>query len=155
MKSFVFILALVTTLLANCHGQGFINKSRKELLKHLESERMKPGNPAAVISVSDSSITYSVRDDNMKPADFIYSFNTKGKCVSEKVIASCDSCFQKYLSAVLAKEKYRWKKMTDHQYASKYTFRLLLEINPGNAQYTYQILRSGLTYSQFRKLTGQ
>lgn len=103
----------------------------------------------------DSAFVIAYKDQSLQPVVFIYGFNKKGKCWSEKVIARCDSCFTKYLQGVLDQEKYGWKKINENQYVSKYSYRLMLEFPPENKDFSYVILRTDWTKELYRTLTNQ
>lgn len=80
-----------------------------------------------------------VRDSNYQHLDEIYQFNEDGKQLRYSLIAYCDSCFQKYLSKSLKEDFYKWKKINDSTYLSKYHFKSILNIH--KLIYTYDIIK--------------
>lgn len=102
----------------------------------------------------DSTLVIAYKDQTVQPVVFIYTFNKKGRCWSEKIIAGCDSCFTKYLYGVLDQKKYGWKKINENQYVSNYVDRMMLEFPPENKDFSYVILRTAWTKELYRLLTG-
>ncbi|MBC7949787.1 MAG: hypothetical protein H7Y42_18025, partial [Chitinophagaceae bacterium] len=134
------LLFLLVFVPLSMHSQGFINLSRKQVMRELEKQISKADTIQIQLNESDSSIAYLVRDPKLQPGDFIYMFDDKNKCVSEIKISSCDSCHQKTLATILRNGKYDWQKLNDRTYVSSYSKRLMLEM-PQASPFTIVINR--------------
>ena len=132
------------------NSQMYINKSREWVKKKLERHMTTYDNLSTRLQETDSSLHLLFRGPKTQPADFIYNFDQFGKCNSEKVIAYCDSCFQKFLQAALAGKKYGWRKINGNQYISKYNARMLLETRPEKTDFSFRIIRTSWTRKLYR-----
>lgn len=135
-------------------SQNFIGKKKAQVLKELQAYAKKNDSLTATITDKDSIITCSITADKTQPADFIYGFDKNGRCQSEKVTASCDSCYTKYLQKVLGEKKYEWKKVNENQYISKYAVRLMIELPAESKELTYTILRTNWNKKVYKMLKG-
>ncbi len=135
-------------------SQNFIGKSKARVKKFLQREIVKNDSLTITLTDNDSVLLYSIKAGKTLPADFIYTFNRSGKCQSEKVIASCDSCFNKFLKKTLDQKLYEWKKINENQYVSKYAARRMIELLPANKDLSYTILRTDWNKELYRMLTG-
>ena len=135
-------------------SQNFIGKSKAEVKKELQKKIQKNDSLTITLTDKDSVLVYSYQDARAKPVDFIYGFDKEGKCWSEKVMAGCDSCFNKYLRAVLDQKKYEWKKINENQYVSRYADRRMLEFPPDTKNFMYTILRTDWNKEMYQLLTG-
>ncbi len=133
-------------------AQSYINKSKKKALAMLSKYEAGNGFQTPEILQTDSTITFSVKDMADRKSIFTYSFDVNGKCQSEKIQASCDSCFEKYIGQVLANKKYDWKKINANQYISKYSSKLMLELPPEINDFSYMIIRTGWKKKSYRLL---
>jgi hypothetical protein len=122
------LVAILILLPLHGFSQGFINQSKKEVRKHLQEQMARQDTIEAVLNETDSSIHFQFRDSRLLHADFIYLFDEKGKCRTEISIASCDSCFKKYLNAAIDRKKYGWQKLNANTYISSFSKKMLLEI---------------------------
>ncbi len=134
--------------------QQFIGKSHAQVKKELNKKLAKEDGLAVVMNDNDSTIVYSYKDDKAQPVDFIYGFDKHASCWWEKVSASCDSCFRKYLADVLAQKKYEWKKINENQYISRYADHLLIELPGLSNDYSYTILHTEWTREVYDMLKG-
>lgn len=125
--TFIFFLAIMLAPFSGS-SQNFIGKTYKEVKKKLK--RYQKSTDSFLVKITDSAeyIKMSVLGRDNNTADFVYGFDDKGKCKSEKVIAYCDSCYKKYLDAVLAEKKYGWKKINMNQYISSFEHHLMIEL---------------------------
>lgn len=149
MKTRIIIFFLLLPMLSFC--QKHINQSRDGVMKDLKN--YKPGSISPLFTETDSTITMSVKGSDFLPADFIYEFDKYGKCKSEKVIAGCDTCINKWLRATLKMEKYGWRKINENQYVSKFEDRMMIELPPEGVINNYSILRMGWTKVLYDLLT--
>jgi|CXWL01.1.fsa_nt_gi hypothetical protein len=135
-------------------SQNFIGKSKAQVKKYLQRQIAKNDSLTITLTDTDSVLLFSIKSGKVLPADFIYSFDKSGKCRSEKVMAGCDSCFNKFLNAALAEKKYEWKKINENQYVSKYAARMMIELPPENKDFSYVILRTQWSRQLYSMLTG-
>jgi hypothetical protein len=149
IRLFIFICLVWP---ACCFSQGFIHKSRQQVKRELEKQIAKNDTLHILLLETDTSLHYSVRDPQLQPADFIYTFDESGKCNMEKVIASCDSCFTKYLQSALHNKRYQWKKLNNHLYISGFVQKRLLEIPVNSAEHSYTIRRMKWNRSVYNTL---
>lgn len=147
----LFLLLYCTT----GYAQSFINKSRQQVLRQLEKYETGAGFEKPVISQHDSTVSMTVKGTGTIQTTFIYGFDSQsGKCKSELVKASCDSCYKKYLGAVLAQKKYQWRKINENQYISSYSKKRMIELPAENNDFSYMILKTGWSKKLYRLLTG-
>lgn len=133
-------------------SQGYINKSRAGVRQAVEKILARNDTIRFRLRETDTSLHFMVRDPNLWPADFIYTFDEAGKCNSEEVIAGCDSCFNQYLETALRNKKYRWKKLNDRLYISQFSKNMLLEIPANNTGHSFFIRRLNWTRSTYKTL---
>ena len=146
---FLFLTVLVTY---SGISQGFINKNRAQVKKELLRQKALTNGLNIQVIDTDTTIAYLIRDANHQPADFIYYFDPAGKCNQEKVIASCDSCYQKFLKNTLEKKKYGWIHINGNQYASNFKSKRLLEEANDKSDHSYRILRTSWTKKLYKIL---
>ena len=135
-------------------SQNFIGKSKPYLKKFLQKQIKKNDSLNITLTDNDSVLLYSIKPGKVLPADFIYGFNKSRKCQWEKIIAGCDSCFNKFLKAVLDKKRYEWKKINENQYVSKYASRMMIELPADNKDFSYTILKTGWNKYLYKQLSG-
>jgi hypothetical protein len=131
-----FILLLPLT--AFC--QAYINLPKKQVRSALEKQKAANGTINVLLTETDTSLHYSVRDKKMSEADFIYLFEDN-KCKTEIIIAGCDSCFDKYFQNALNRPKLGWKKIKENVYISSFTKKMMLEIPFNNTPRSFIIRR--------------
>lgn len=153
MKKKILLLLLLFPVIG--FSQHFIGKSKAQVTKELQRQIVKNDSLTITLSDKNSSVLLSVKASKVSPADFIYGFDKSGKCQSEKIIAGCDSCFNKFLQAALAIKKYGWKKINENQYVSNYTSRLMIELPAESKELSYTILRTEWTKEVYNMLTGK
>jgi hypothetical protein len=134
--------------------QNNIGKYKKQVKKYLQGQIKRNDSLTITLTDNDSLLTFSIKAGKTLPADFIYGFNKNGKCQMEKVIAGCDSCFNKFLKNVLSQKKYDWKKINENQYVSKYNTRMMIELPPENKDFSYTILKTDWNKNMYKLLTG-
>ena len=136
------------------YSQNYINKSKAEVTKELKEYISKNDSLNAIVSASDTAIVLSIKGPKTLPADFIYRFDKAGKCISEKIVAGCDSCFNKYFQAVLDRKKYEWRKINENQYVSGFAAKMMIEIPANNKDFSFIILRTSWSKQMYDLLTG-
>ncbi len=149
IRSLVFFLLLLPFSVIS---QVYIDKNRSEVKMKLEQQISANNNLDIKLLESDTTLVYSIHDPKVQQADFIYQFDHDGKCNSEKVIASCDSCYQKFLQAALSRKEYGWIKINSNQYASKYSAKMMIDIPPENKQFSFRILRTNWSKKLYKIL---
>jgi hypothetical protein len=133
-------------------SQGYIGKSRQKIIKGLTKYLEKDSVTNSPIKESADAIVLSVNDPKLKQVDFIYYTNSLNKCIAEKVIARCDTCYTKFTNNILADKNYGWKKVQDNLYVSKYNKKLQLELYKED-QFTYVIRKTNWTKEEYNRLT--
>lgn len=108
-----------------------------------------------IIKDEGSILKVLARDSNYQHLDEIYQYNDKGEQVKYSLIAYCDSCFQKYLSKSLKEDFYKWERVNDSIYLSKYRFKSVLSIH--KSIYSYDIVKHNRSKLECENLlkTGQ
>ena len=149
------IIALLLLCPVACFSQGYIGKTRQQVKKELQREIAANDTLHILLTDNDSVLIYSYEDSKVRPVQFIYGFDRAGKCRSEKVMAGCDSCFNKYLLGVLDKKKYEWKKINENQYISKYSARMMIELSSENKDFSYIILSTDWNKDMYKLLRGE
>ena len=91
-----------------------------------------------VVEDSGSILKVLVRDSNYRKLDEIYQFDENGKQLKFTLIASCDSCFKKNLLALVTSHDYKWQKLNDSTYLSRYSLKRILDVH--KSAYTYEIV---------------
>jgi hypothetical protein len=148
------IILFLLLLPAAGFSQNFIGRSKAQVKKILQKQILKNDSLDITLTDDDSVLHYSIKAGKTLPADFIYGFTKSGKCQSEKIIALCDSCFNKFLKHVLSQKKYDWKKINENQYVSKYAARIMIELPPENTDFYYTILKTDWNKNMYKLLTG-
>lgn len=125
--SILGLLFLITGAV-QAKAQRFISKEYDKVLKELK--KYNPGNDSTTVNFSstENSLKMAVGGTGSQPVTFEYSFDTNNKCISEKTIANCDSCYKKYLKELLGKKKFGWVRLNENQYISAYKWQLMIEL---------------------------
>ena len=140
MQKTVLLLFIIFPLLA--YSQININKTKAEIKK--EIAKFKKSTPAFSVTVSetDSTLTTIKKAANKNKEEALLEFDKTGKCRSELRIFNCDQCFKKELETLLGLEKYKWEKLKENQYISKFEEKLLIELPTENKTNTIRIIRT-------------
>lgn len=144
MRKIVVLLALFVPAIA--FSQKYFDKNRADVKKELEKYISINKNINPVLSETDSSLIISVDEADGKSTRFIYGFD-KGtdKCIIQRTLAGCDSCYKKYLNNLLGQKEYGWKKLNGNQYVSKFASHLLLELPFENSERYFTLFRASWT----------
>ena len=148
--TFCFLLISI-----NGFTQNFIGNTKSQVTKKLNDYIRKNDTLNAAINVTDTAIILNVKGSPSLPADFIYKFNKEGKCISEKTIAYCDSCYNKFLKAALNNKKYGWKKINGNQYVSNFASQMLIELPVNETDLSFIILKTAWNREMYKMLKGQ
>ena len=136
-------------LLSQCIlSQEWIGEDRDDLTRKFPGE-----NPNAALTQStDSTLIFKLNADSDEETTITFYFTKKGEVNMEETNSRCRQCLEMRLAAVLAKEKYRWKKINGNQYVSGFSWKLLLELEPESGK-SFRIIRTGWTRKSYRLLT--
>ena len=110
-------------------AQGMIGLNKKKakitLVKYIEKHHFTN----SLFAETDTSISLSIKDSTVKPVEFQYHFNSRGKCNAEEKISICEECISELKKEILSYRKWNWKKINDSLYASGFSKGLLFEIH--------------------------
>jgi hypothetical protein len=149
MAARISIVSFLILLLAiSASSQDYIGKTKVKLVKELKS---LPGEPQVI---DDSVFKIRFVDQNAGNVVKLFRFDKSGKCFSEEVIASCDSCFHGLLNIVLGKKKYEWKKINENQYISKYSEFMMIELPVEPGDFSFSVFHTEWNKELYRMLTG-
>ena len=150
-------ITLICFLLLSVQGfsQNYINKTKAQVKKELDTYVLKNAGLTPSVAETDSSIELSVKGLSSLPTNFTYRFDKTGKCNTEKVTTFCDSCYTKSLEAVLANKQYQWKKINANQYVSNFASRMLIELALDNKDFSFIILRTDWSKEMYDLLKGE
>jgi hypothetical protein len=104
-----------------------------------------------IISETDSTIVFLVRDTSVQNLDIILHYDKAGRCFKEYTKLPCDSCLNKFLKRTLSDKRYKWLKVSDTEHISKFSKKVLLKKNTG-ADYSYTIHRFAMTKQEYKDL---
>jgi hypothetical protein len=139
MKHFLIIALFCVP--AQTFGQGMINKSKAFVKNKLETNT--PGDSLrGIVSENDSTIQMTVPSQSSNQATFIYNFDQKGKCSSEKAISKNEVTHKKLLHEILDQKQYGWKRLNENQYVSKFSENMLIELPGEPGIFIITILRT-------------
>ena len=143
MTKFLFAF-LSIVILASCSAGHFYNK--EEAIKFAKKRDLN--NDWSIIIQEDKNILkVFTRDGNYQNVDEIYQFGEDGKQLKYSLIASCDSCYQKYFSKTFNNSGYQWKKINDSTYISKYKIKRILNVH--KSTFSYDIVLHYLSKKEY------
>ena len=123
--------------------------TKKQALRAVKKSAIKD-DAYTVIEDHDRMVKVTTRDSNYQPLDLIYKFDKHDKQIEYTLIASCDSCFQKYLKTEMSKPFFKWKKLDDSTYISPCWAKSFLYIFP--SALTFQIVQHHLSREECNSL---
>ena len=135
MKFKPLFISLCVSTLISCSYHFY---SKEEAIK-LAKKRDYKKYGSIVIEDDNEILKVLVRDSNFQKMDEIYHFSEDGKQIKYTLIASCDSCFQKFLFKIITSDKFKWRKLNDSTYYSKYSFKRILNIH--KSTYSFDIIK--------------
>lgn len=122
----IILTFLCFTLLASCSSYHFY--THREALNLAKKRSKKYGN--VVIENSNDALKVKTTDkSNNQKADETYHFDNNGKQLDYTFVASCDTCFNAFLQKQLKEKAYKWTKLNDSTYISRYNLRRFLNIH--------------------------
>ena len=150
-----FIVAILLSLPLLGHAQIHINES-KEAIKNT-IEQLKSYNPASTFTIAetDSSLNVVQQDADNQRIEKNFSFDKNGKCQNEFILYTCQNCYAKTLQTILSKTSYKWKKINENQYISRFEDKLMLELPSEKDVYKIYIIRANWNKIIYDMITGQ
>ncbi len=139
MKKGIIIAFLLLPALGFC--QEYLNHSHAAVVTDLRKHKKEK----TVLAQTDSSISVTVKGTDGNPVSYIYRFDRSGKCISERVMTACESCYKDLLQAQLKRKQYEWKKINENQYVSKFEDRMTIELPVEKSEYYFTILSTNWT----------
>ncbi|MBX9734389.1 MAG: hypothetical protein K2X37_10035 [Chitinophagaceae bacterium] len=94
MKLTFFIFFIYISLTHFVSAQYYIDMKKEKVIEKFAKIRKKNSKINTILQITDSTITYLVRDTSLQNLDFILYFDKNNKCYKEKSILTCDSCYQ-------------------------------------------------------------
>ncbi len=131
-------------------AQGYIDLTREKARKKLEKTKVHNSNMNILLQESDTTLSYLVRDSSVQNFDLLLFFDNNNRCYKEKKVLTCDSCYQKFLDNILSDKYYRWTKINNSTYYSRFPYRIILETRLAG-EYTLELKRSDMTGNEYRK----
>lgn len=146
LTAFLLIISLADT----AYAQGYINSTRsaskKVFAKYINTQKYQ-----ATINETDSSLTFLLRDPKVQNLDIFLHFDKRGKCDSEIITLSCDSCYHKYLNNILSRGYYKWTKVDTITYFAKSRYKLVLTTGL-EKPFSFMTRRSTLNASDYKQI---
>lgn len=155
-KLFLIVITLLVSSNSYCQKDNNLTGYPKALLKKtLERYMLETKLKSSAIQETDTTLLLSIRDAGVSEVDFYYHFDKSGKCDVEKKLTKCTSCLAGYLNAVLKNKKYRWIKINEQLYLSKYSKKRMVEIVGDNTSCPYiKITKVDWGREEYNRLLG-
>lgn len=151
MKTGIIIAFLLLPVLGFC--QQFIGKNHAVVITELK--KTKPGTEKPVLTETDSVITVTRKGTGSYSVSHFYYFDKTRKNITEKVVAACESCYTNLLSGLLKQGKYKWKKINENQYVSRFEDKMTIELPVEKSDYYFTILRTDWSRTLYNLLVGK
>ena len=149
MKKGIIIAFLL--LPALCFCQENLNQTHAVVMANLKKQKgEKP-----VLSETDSTIRMTIKTNGANTVTHTYKFDKAGKCIMEKVVTTCDSCYKGLLNDLLKQGKYQWKKINENQYVSRFEDKLMVELPVEKNDFYYTIFWTDWNRTLYDMLTGK
>ena len=142
LLSFLFI-----AVFASCSSYHVYTKD--EAIKVAKKRDIKKDG-SVVIENDNTILKILTKCSNYQKVDEIYQFNDDGKQLKYSLIASCDSCFQKILLKEMNNDGYKWKKLNDSTYISKYNLKRFLYVH--KSTFSYDVVLHDLNKIEYEGL---
>lgn len=150
-----FCLFLLLSLPAFSFGQRYMNVTKSDLRDSLAATIEKKDGVISSLKETKEELVYTTKGPGNEQTEIIYSFDSTGKCIREKVTASCDSCIYKKLQSILNIQSYKWKKINENQYVSRFEDRLMIELSINKEEHSFYIHRMEWTQLLYDILLGK
>ncbi len=148
----MFPLLLITAI---SFGQRYMNYTKSALRDSLAAKIEKKDGVTFGITDKKDELIYTSKGPGDQQTEIIYSFDSLGKCIREKVIANCDTCIYSKLQSILNIQSYKWKKINENQYVSRFEDRLMIELSVNKQEHSFYIHRMEWTQLLYDILLGK
>lgn len=148
-------LFLLLFLPAISYGQRYMNYTKSALKDSLAAKIEKKEGFISGIKDTTDELVYTSTGPANEQTKIIYSFDSLGKCIREKVIAGCDTCMYSKLQSILNIQSYKWKKINENQYVSRFEDRLMIELSVNKQEHSFYIHRMEWTQLLYDILLGK
>ncbi len=154
MKQLPLLLLLFCGIGQTLFAQGYIDLTKEKAMKKLEKSKSNNSGMNISISATDTTLSYLVRDKTVQNLDLILYFDNKNRCYKERKVLTCDSCYQQFLNNILTDKYYRWTKINDTTYFSRFPYRIILTTAMAKA-YIIELKRSDIAGNKYREMVRQ
>lgn len=153
MQKTILLLLLIFPILA--YSQININKTKAEVKK--EIAQFKKSNTSYTVSTSETDSTFTIikTDADKNQEKILLEFDRDGRCQSQLHTFNCDQCYKQQLEELLGIELYKWEKLNENQYISKFEARLMIELPTENKKNTINIIRTDWSKVIYDMLKGK
>ena len=149
MRRLLFIFSLLF-FTKTSFSQDYLNYDKATAKRYLHKYTVRQ-KVQTKMEETDTTLSFFVRDTSKQNLDFLLHYDQSGMCDKEESILSCDSCFKKILNETLSVKRFRWAKVNDNCYFSKYSKRLVLTIQ-NDVPFSYRIERNKISKQEFEQL---
>jgi hypothetical protein len=149
------ILFLLLLLPVVSFGQQYMNYTKTALRDTLTAKIEKNNGIITTIKDTRDGLIYTTKGPGTEKTEIIYSFDSLGKCMREKVVAGCDTCIYAKLQSILNIGGYKWKKINENQYVSRFEDRLMIERSINKQEHSFYIHRMEWTQLLYDILLGK
>jgi len=136
-------------------GQRYMNYSKQTLRDSLLVKKDQPFSVTGAISEIDGDLIYTINPPGNEQTIYRYGFDSLGKCNKEKITAACDTCLYLKLQGILNTGSYKWKKINENQYVSRFEDYLMIEISVNKQEFAFTIHRMSWTQLLYDILLGK
>jgi hypothetical protein len=98
------------------------------LKKNLERYIVENNFKNTKIQETYTTLLLSIGDSTFFANDFYYNLDKSGKCDEEKKISKSSSCIASYLAGILSDTEYKWDKINERLYLSKFSKKRIVEL---------------------------
>lgn len=123
-----FIISFLWTNVYCQKDNNMTGYSKSLLKKNLERYIVENNFKNSTIQESDTTLLSSIKDSTFYANEFYYHFDKSGKCDEERKISKSSNCLTGYLNGVLSDTEYKWNKINDRLYLSKFSKRRIVEL---------------------------
>jgi hypothetical protein len=135
MKILTCTLFLLSTLGTFAHAQGFVNMRRTHIMSMLGHEQKKY---KMEVNTSDTTLSFKVIDEKVKPVSYTLHFNKAGKCDNEIAVFDCEECYLAELKKVQM-HFMGWDKVDSVRSVTAYGKKLELTVKYQNQPYAFML----------------
>ena len=151
MKQFILIVSMMIPFMG--FTQTYISLNKAGVKKKLKNYAADNDSLRYTLKETNTSVSFLLNDPRMQKAEFTYTFDKAGKCISEKIVSSCDSCMQKFLQNALNRTEYGWRKVNENQYISEFSKKMMLELPADSTLHYFSIFQTNWSRPMYDLLT--